>query len=363
MITDANKLAESLAAFGTKVRSQLPALWDHYISINNDGEFQLSNKPGEEKSIRAWCDCIEIASMFDTQLPQLSNAELQQKIRSFQCAVTGITPPLNSNSGFPSEPFHKVDRYDTMITAYALECLKGAPIAPIASDYLADDNALLKILETLPWANNAWAAGHWVDCYASSLYINERHFSQKTNISLILDWLDQQISPKSGMWGSWSAESRWLLPVNGFYRLTRGTYAQFGRALPYPEHSIDTILFHAQDAEYFQEAQWNACNVLDIIHPLWLCASQSDYRAEEIQQLAGRFIPAVLEHWVDEQGFDFQLAKHDPGLMGSEMWLSIVYLMAELVDLSRHLRYKPKGVHRLLPAWRETLPKKTKASN
>ena len=72
------------------------------------------------------------------------------------------------------------------------------------------------------------------------------------------------------MWGSATAE-RGLLPVvNGFYRASRGTFAQFGTPLPYPERVIDTVLRHARDPRWFAPVARNACNVLDVAHPLWL---------------------------------------------------------------------------------------------
>jgi hypothetical protein len=33
------------------------------------------------------------------------------------------------------------------------------------------------------------------------------------------------------MWGRWRDSDGWLQPVNGFYRLTRGSYAQWARTV------------------------------------------------------------------------------------------------------------------------------------
>jgi hypothetical protein len=167
-------------------------------------------------------------------------------------------------------------------------------------------------------------------------------------------WLDRHADPGSGLWGRPRAEDRWLQPVNGFYRLTRGTYAQFGRPLPFPEKAIDTILLHAADPEFFAAGRGNACNVLDVVHPLWLCLQQTSHRREEARQWMLDRLPGAFSRWQPERGLAFDPfaagAGGQPGLQGTEMWLSIIYLMATIAGVAQHLSYRPIGVHRLLPA-------------
>ena len=116
--------------------------------------------------------------------------------------------------------------------------------------------------------------------------------------------------------------NNWLQPVNGFYRLTRGAYAHFGLPAPYVESAIDTILAHTRINGGFETRNVNACNVLDIVHPLWLCKQQSDFRRAEIDA---------------------------PGLQGAEMWLAIMYIAADALGWTRELPYTPRGVHWLRP--------------
>lgn len=44
-----------------------------------------------------------------------------------------------------------------------------------------------------------------------------------------------------------------------------------------------------------------------------------------------------------------------PGLQGTEMWLAIIWYLADLVGSAEALGYRPRGVHRPEPAFR--LPK------
>ncbi|MNY78654.1 hypothetical protein D3C86_2190040 [compost metagenome] len=59
----------------------------------------------------------------------------------------------------------------------------------------------------------------------------------------------------------------------------------------------------------------------------------------------------ALGQWVDGKGFSFELERSfPPGLQGTEMWLSIIWLLADLCGYSSLLGYKPQGVHRPDPA-------------
>jgi hypothetical protein len=242
-----------------------------------------------------------------------------------------------------------------MIVNYALECLGSSLAHPVTEVESIGPDLLMEILShKLTWAEAAWGAGHWIDCYASCLSANQRHFGLGRQVDTLIAWLDQNVDPASGLWGSWTKKERWLQPVNGFYRLTRGTYAQFGRPLPQPEKAIDTILLHAKDVTYFDRGRGNACNVLDVVHPLWLCLKQTSHRRAEAQAWVQARLKNTLSRWHSNQGFAFDpFSKEDngrPGLQGTEMWLSILYLMADLLGHSADLAWKPNGVHRLPPA-------------
>ena len=96
-------------------------------------------------------------------------------------------------------------------------------------------------------------------------------------------------------------------------------------------------------------------------HPLWLCTRQlgagtngDGYRSAEIRAWAERRLTAVLSRWQDGQGFGFGHGAAGPGpeqgLQGTEMWLAIVWLLADLLGRSDALGYRPRGVHRPEPA-------------
>jgi hypothetical protein len=168
--------------------------------------------------------------------------------------------------------------------------------------------------------------------------------------------LGTHCDPRTGLWGGDGGPDL-LQPVNGFYRASRGTYAQFGLPLPHPERVIDTVLAHAGQPRLFAADRQNACNVLDVAHPLWLAGRQTGHRRDEVVTLAGSLLRNALGRWVERQGFSFRTPYPGgdadpatvPGLQGTEMWLTIIWILADLLGLADVAGYAPRGVHRPEP--------------
>lgn len=338
-------LESKLERFGRKVGDELQELLESYRAKSRTQGGVYLNQPGEKKRVRPWCDAVEIASMFGQTAPGFTAAEWVTRLREFQNPETGLVPEfVPSAKGRMGEPT-AVSRYPTMIVNYALECL-GSNLPRPVFDEVSTPAKLRRHLDQLPWADHAWGAGDWIDCHASCLWANAKYFDRKPPLTDLFIWLESHCDPATGMWGNPTAGTRWLQPVNGFYRLTRGTFAQFGRPLPYPERSIDTILSHANDREFFGKGKENACNVLDVVHPLWLCLKQASHRRKEAEDWMRRRLPRVMSQWRKKRGFAFTLAEVETSLQGTEMWLSIVYLMADLLGSAEALGYRPRGVHR-----------------
>jgi hypothetical protein len=184
-----------------------------------------------------------------------------------------------------------------------------------------------------------------VDAIGTALYFNARYFSTSRARETLFGWLALKQDRGTGLWGTPTAAEGLLQPVNGFYRLTRGTYAQFGLPVPNPERAIDSVLLNYRNYGGFSDATYTACNLLDTIHPLLLCLGQTDHRRPEAEAIARAVIARAEERWVDGQGFAFADGQV-PSLQGTEMWLSVVHLAAELLGVAREFAFVPKGVHR-----------------
>lgn len=318
-------LADKLATFGDKARRQHQEILTSKEYDTPEGRI-YKNLSTREPTVRAWCDATEIAVMFGT-LPRLvpdKNA-LIAKLQSMQK--------------------DEID-YDVLTVGYSLEILGAHVARPYSDVERLDGKTLADWLASQDWDEKAWQSGSAVDHFGTALYQNLKYFGSANTGDTLFGWLNNHADPTTGMWGRPNGAD-FLLPVNGFYRLTRGTYAQFGIPLPYPERAIDTILAHSKNTAYFRDDCGNACHVLDVIHPLWLCAKQTGYRRAEGEAWAAAQIERVLHNYQDGLGFSFELeTNYEAGLQGTEMWLSILYLLADYIGIADALGYYPHGVHR-----------------
>jgi carbonic anhydrase/acetyltransferase-like protein (isoleucine patch superfamily) len=333
------------ASFGKKARAQ----WANVLERCVAGGAYV-NQPGDGPDVRPWCDAVEIAAMFGEHPPLLKPEALVERLQGFQDPVTGLFPDPGQPGKAPHFD-HYAFRYPILAVGYALEVLGSHVAHPIHAIERMPADEMLRMLDGLPWADQAWGCGDCIDALGTALYHNARYFGSTKRLEPLWGWLNTHADPLSGLWGSPTAKEKWLQPVNGFYRLTRGTYAQFGVPVPHPVEAIDTILAHSRNPDFFAKDRGNACHVLDIIHPLWLCRQQTTHRAEEIRAVAQFHWQRAISGWVDGQGFSFDLeqgATHGArsSLQGTEMWLSITWLIADLLGVSTALGYRPKGVHR-----------------
>ncbi|MCR2806591.1 acyltransferase [Paenibacillus soyae] len=353
---EASQLEDRLRSFGSAARDELEPLLRYYSESADDGEPFFRDRPGSARTVRAYCDAVEIAAMFGTLPPGWSREALVAKLQSYQSAETGLLPdPWHLPDADKDDPWLLTDyfsRYHLLAVGYALETLNAQLLHPVHAVEKLETNALYRKLDGMAWHNDAWSCGDWIDGYATGLYINAKHFGSAKRPDDLMGWLHTRANRFTGLWGQPTDKEDWLQPVNGFYRLTRATFAQFGLPLPYPERTIDTVLAHSRNGKFFREDRLNACNVLDVAHPLWLCMKQTDYRREEIVEWASRMLDAALREWVPRRGFSFRLQERgSEGLQGTEMWLSIVYLLADICGAAPALGYRPQGVHRPDPAW------------
>lgn len=341
-------LGPRVAAFGDTARAQALDLLDRSFDAAS-GLF--ADRPGTAPTVRAQCDAVEIADLLlGSAPPQLSAQAQVDRLRGWQDTVSGdVVGPLAD----PDPMYH------VLCVGYALQLL-GSGFAgelPLVTAVSAAETATM--LDSLPWHTNAWSAGHRVDATGTAMYVSRLRGDPVPAgaADTLFGWLLRHADPRTGMWGSPNPEDGLLQLVNGFYRAARGTFAQFGLPLPYPERVIDTVLQHAGDDRFFTPDRQNACNVLDIVHPLWLTRA-TGYRADEVRALALGLLEDALGQWTDRAGFAFRapgrdtagLAETAPGLQGTEMWLAIVWYLADLVGVAESLGYRPRGVHRPEPA-------------
>ncbi|MBX4909765.1 MULTISPECIES: acyltransferase [Rhizobium] len=338
----ARNIEDQLVRLGQKAKEQWPeilARWKtevSYESLEADGV--------KRPAIRHLCDAIEIAAGFGQLPPGLDPSETIERLQGLQDRETGLFPEDRTGVHGTSLRDDPKALYNVLSVGYALELLGSNPRHPVGAVDL-DAGELGEWLSALPWQSRAWHAGSAVDAIGTAMYFNARYFGLRQSRQPLFEWLNRNANSVSGLWGEPTALEGWLQPVNGFYRLTRGTYAQFGVPLPHPHAALETVHLNYRNHKGFVGAKHNACNLLDTIHPLLLIARQTDYRRADGEAIARDLIARALDRWRDGEGFPFADGT-EPSLQGTEMWLSVIHLSADFLGLADRFAFIPKGVHR-----------------
>ncbi len=346
----------ALARFDATVLDQWPDVLAA-CEVTVAGKRTYVDRPGAGLGPRPLNDAVEIAGAFGAVPDLASRDDLIERIRDQQDPVTGLF--VDPNEGPAAIPLKPTDRewemYGILSCGYALEVLGSAPAHPIHAIESCSADELQHWLDRLDWGLLAWPSGSWIDAFGTGVALNRRHHGSTRVHEQLWGWLATHNDRGSGLWGRQLGAADgfdvgWLMAVNGYYRMTRGTYAQFGVELPNPEAAIDTVLAHCRRWDWFRHDERNACNLLDVVHPLWLLGGQSGHRRDEIRDGIGRLLDDAVGEWVDGLGIAWDVgAEAGPGLQGTEMWLSLIYLAAEVVGESDGLSWRPRGVHRLEP--------------
>jgi serine acetyltransferase len=350
-LPSAASLARTLGELGRRAVEQLPDIIRR-CEIRSGDRIGYTDIPGTRPaSIRPLADAIEIAAAFGALPPGQSRPELIERLQAFQDPVNGmpvdpLAPPGPTYS--PAEMNHGNSAYMVLALGYALMCLGSRFAQPLKAVQEMGAARLQMLLGRQPWHANAWAAGAWVDAVGTAAWMNRQFFGLPGPVGPLFAWLQGACNPATGLWGERRGSDGWLQAVNGFYRLTRGTYAQFDTHLPYPEAALDTILAHIRMNEGFETRNVNACNLLDVVHPLWLLSRATTHRRDEVMRFVERQLSIIPGRWVDGAGFAFAPGG-PPGLQGTEMWLAILATGADLLGMGDALPYVPRGVHRLMP--------------
>ncbi|WP_194765026.1 acyltransferase [Microbacterium sp. UFMG61] len=352
-------LAERVAQFGDRARTEASAV---LARSWNEETGMFVDRPGVAPTVRAQADAIEIADLLTGSAPvQLAVEDQIRRLHSWQDPSTGAVAPLGPD-GRPQPGLdysHEDVAYHVLSTGYALDLLGSQFPSALGWVTEATPESVVAFCRGLPWASDAWKAGHFIDGFGTALlWTKTAGLAVPAGVEeALFGWMLLNADPRTGMWGSLTPD-RGLLPVvNGFYRASRGTFAQFGVPLPHPEKVVDTVLDHVRDPRWFATGMRDACNVLDIAHPLWLTRG-AGHRSDEVRSLAGRLLSDALQMWVPGEGFGFResseptrgLTATAPGLQGTEMWLAIIWYLADILGIAGELGYRPRGVHRPEPA-------------
>lgn len=310
---------------------------ESYVSMGADGVVR--------RSARHQCDALEIAAGFGHRPSGDEAKAIIDRLQALQDPATGFFPdPFRLPDPGKNIRDDSLALYNVLAVGYVLEILGAHPAQPISGVEL-EAATLCDWLDALPWSTRAWWCGDRVDAIATALYFNIRYFRSGRGKEILFGWLATHVDRSTGLWGKPTAEQGFLQPVNGFYRLTRGAYAQFGIPVPFPEAAINSVISHYRNSEGFSAHTYTACNLLDTIHPLWLCLKQTDFMRSQAEAVAEAIILRAPERWQAKRGFAFADGQSG-SLQGTEMWLSTLHLAADMLGIAGDFAFVPQGVHR-----------------
>jgi acetyltransferase-like isoleucine patch superfamily enzyme len=338
----------ALGALGEAARRDLPgmltAAWDDDARVA--GEQGAYRDAGGSPTVRAHTDAVELADLLlGTVPPQLTADEHARRLRALQDPATGA---VDEHGDGPSGEGTRA--YHVLAVGYALDLLGTSFAHPLA---LASVEAarVPGLLRDLPWHDDAWGAGASIDALGTALTW-ERRSGRPVPSGLaeaLIGWLTLHLDPGTGLWGP---PSDLLHAVNGTYRLVRGTFAQWGLTVPYPEARIDAVLRRAAqlDLRAAGADDTTMCDLLDVAHLLrGAAADRPGHRAADVRAAASGVVGRLAAAWVPGSGLAFRVGDA-PSLKATELGLAAAWNAADLLGRADALGFRPRGVHRPGPA-------------
>ena len=337
---------DALSAHGDAARSQagavLAAAW---------ADDAYHDSPGAAPTVRAHTDAVELADLLTgAPPPQLSRAEHVARLRALQDPASGLVdePAVRSDRVTPllddGQAYHVLD------VGYALDLLGSSSPHPVRRLVELTPAGVVGLLDDLPWRRRAWGSGALVDALGTALTWAARagHPDADGLVEALVGWLVAHRDPDTGLWGG--TGDGLLEPVNGTYRLVRGTFAQWGLAPGGERALVDTVL--ARGGQVLDDPAASACDALDVVHLLrWARSTGGMHRAADVEQVAAAVLDDAVARWTPGSGTPFAPGL-TPSLQGTEMWLAVAWYAADLLRRSDALGYRPRGVHRPEPGLR-----------
>ena len=228
--------------------------------------------------------------------------------------------PLSENAK------HDFDHLAMHLTTTVLPCLDILKVKPKYPLFFAhkflDEHTLTRWLHDRDWTD-AWLEGNNLLFVLQLLiYLRDREgFSSASDrVEQFFEWLDTQVDPTTGLWGTNSYCSNFVAMCGGYHQLL--AYYYEGREITAPEHLVDVVLAlqHA-DGGFHPGGGGGACEDIDAIDILVNLYKRYDYRRPKIRVALRKAVKSILRKQVEDGGFVYKL--NNPFIhMGMEMTLT-----------------------------------------
>jgi hypothetical protein len=186
-------------------------------------------------------------------------------------------------------------------------------------------------LESLDWSN-PWRESNMVMFIAAALYYRwhcQGEAPAGLALQRVLDWLDRQQDPDTGLWGTRNGASLLYAMAGGYHFLP--FYFVSGRPVHHAERMIDsTLSLQHSDGLFHPAGGGDACLDVDAVDMLVKLSLVTVYRRPEVEAALERAYHGLLGNQDDDGGFC--RARHRPYPAKSRK-----RLLAESVGLDRLL--------------------------
>jgi hypothetical protein len=279
-----------------------------------DSKYAFASTPVGPETLYASC----FATMIFHYLGRLQDFELDgckewaKYITAYQDEKTGlfigpeiVPEELNNRK-------HDWEHVTMHLTAHvlpALHLLGGRPTYPLSfAQRFVDISYLQSWLDARDWKEAWWEGNNLL--FIGQFLIFLRDFEGITRaqdaINLYFDWLDQQVDPQTGLWGSNGYCSNFKAMCGGYHQLLVYYFEQ--RPVRYPERLVDTVLaLQHWDGGFCPTGGGGACEDVDAIDILVNMYKQANYRRSEIRQALRRALRSILQKQMRDGGFVYRL--------------------------------------------------------
>ena len=211
-----------------------------------------------------------------------------------------------------TSPLHDFEHISMHLTAHVLPCLAllgmgtGFPIY-FAHSYLSK-NELTKWLGKRDWGN-AWFEGNNIFLVLQFLiWLRdvEKIKDASQSLNIIFDWLDSELDPETGLWGTNGFCSPHEAMYGGYHQLL--AYYYENRDLKYTQALIDTVLsLQNIDGGFYPKGGGGGCEDVDAADILVNLYKRIDYRRHDIEFCVRRLLKSVLKRQIQNGGFVYRL--------------------------------------------------------
>lgn len=249
---------------------------------------QLETLTGRQKM--AWADYLNRWQDPDSGLfvgPELVPEQMKSRKHSYehvaQHLAAHVLPALSLLGAQPKYPLQFAHRFTDL-------------------DFLRD------WLEARDW-RDAWLEGNnliFVGQFLIHLRDVEGMAGAQAALDLFFDWLDDEVDPATGLWGSNGYCSNAAALYGGYHQLL--VYYFEERSVNYPERLVDVALsLQHEDGGFNPGGGGGACEDTDAVDILVNMYKQTDYRRPEIRIALRRVLRHISQRWMPDGGFVYRL--------------------------------------------------------